>query len=275
MAQKQGGTLTVGLELDIPGFDPLKVGVYDTAGNIAASLIFDTLTSLDDNGKAQPKLAVSWSSSDDYKTWTYKLRPDVKFQDGTPFNAEAVEWNFDRQKDPKNNCRCAFYIAYINSVEAKDELTVVFNLRDPVVNMPVLLVRPDQNSVDAVAVGDPGQGRRLQSQSGRHRSLHHEVVDGGRPHGARAQSRLLEQGPSLSRPRRAAAAARFAVALRQPAVGRDRRGVGRRVRGRQHPAGAEGHGAAGACLCRLGRRGLCVQHQGRRRSTTCACARRW
>ena len=111
MAQKQGGTLTVGLELDILGFDPLKVGVYDTAGNIAASLIFDTLTSLDDNGKAQPKLAVSWSSSEDYKTWTYKLRPDVKFQDGTPFNAEAVVWNFNRQKDPKNNCRCAFYVS--------------------------------------------------------------------------------------------------------------------------------------------------------------------
>ena len=37
MAQKQGGTLTVGLELDIPGFDPLKVGVYDTSANIAAS----------------------------------------------------------------------------------------------------------------------------------------------------------------------------------------------------------------------------------------------
>ena len=37
LAQKQGGTLTVGLEPDIPGFDPLKVGVYDTAANIAAS----------------------------------------------------------------------------------------------------------------------------------------------------------------------------------------------------------------------------------------------
>src|SRR3981081_2606572 len=131
LAQKQGGTLTVGLELDILGFDPLKVGVYDTAGNIAASLIFDTLTSLDDNGNAQPKLAVSWSSSDDHKTWTYKLRPDVKFQDGTPFNAEAVVWNVNRQKDPKNNCRCAFYVSYISSVEAKDDLTVVYNLRDP------------------------------------------------------------------------------------------------------------------------------------------------
>ncbi len=61
MAQKRGGTLTVGLELDIAGFDPLKVGVFDTSANIAASLIFETLVSLDDNGKPRPKLALSWS----------------------------------------------------------------------------------------------------------------------------------------------------------------------------------------------------------------------
>src|SRR5882762_4044247 len=77
MAQKQGGTLTVGLELDIPGFDGLKVGVYDTAANIAASLIFDTLVSLDSDGKPKSKLALSWSSSDDFRVWTFRLRPDV------------------------------------------------------------------------------------------------------------------------------------------------------------------------------------------------------
>jgi 4-phytase/acid phosphatase/peptide/nickel transport system substrate-binding protein len=146
LAQKQGGTLTVGLELDIPGFDPLKVGVYDTAANIAASLMLETLVGLDDNGKPKPKLALSWSASEDYKEWTFKLRPDVKFHDGTPFNAQAVKWNFDRQKDPKNNCRCAFYISNILSVEAKDDLTVVYTLKDPSVNFPVLLTRPDQNS---------------------------------------------------------------------------------------------------------------------------------
>jgi peptide/nickel transport system substrate-binding protein len=146
MAQKQGGTLTVGLELDIPGFDPLKVGVYDTAANIAASLILETLAGPDENGKAKPKLALSWSHSDDYKTWTFKLRPDVKFHDGTPFNAQAVAWNYARQKDPKNNCRCAFYIANILTVEAKDDLTVVFGLKDPAVTFPDQLTRPSQNS---------------------------------------------------------------------------------------------------------------------------------
>ena len=145
LAQKKGGTLTVGVELDIPGFDPLKVGVYDTSANIAASLILETLVGLDDNGKAKPKLALSWSCSDDFKVWTFKLRPDVKFHDGTPFNAAAVKFNIDRQKDPKNNCRCAFYIANILNVEAKDDLTVVYTLKDPAVNFPVLLTRPDQN----------------------------------------------------------------------------------------------------------------------------------
>ena len=146
-AQKQGGSITVGLELDIPGFDPLKVGVFDTSAQIAAAAIFDTLTYLDDNGQPQPKLALSWSHSDDFKTWTYKLRPGVKFHDGTSFNAEAVKANFDRQKDPANKCRCAFYISGIHDVQAPDELTVVYNLSDPAVNLPANQAFPSANGV--------------------------------------------------------------------------------------------------------------------------------
>jgi peptide/nickel transport system substrate-binding protein len=145
-AQKQGGSITVGLELDIPGFDPLKVGVFDTAALTAAAALFDTLTYLDDKGVAQPKLALSWSHSDDYKTWTFKLRPGVKFHDGTPFNAEAVKANFDRQKDPANKCRCAFYIAGTRDVQAPDELTLVYNLNDPSVNYPAILTLPNSNN---------------------------------------------------------------------------------------------------------------------------------
>jgi len=135
--QKPGGSITVGLELDIPGLDPLKVGVYDTAAEMAAALIFDTLTSLDDKGVAVPKLALSWTHSDDFKTWTFKLRSGVKFHDGTPFNAQAVAWNIARQKDPNNHCRCAFYIQNIEKVEAVDDLTVVYHLRDPAAALEV------------------------------------------------------------------------------------------------------------------------------------------
>ena len=145
-AQKTGGSITVGLELDIPGFDPLKVGVYDTAALTASSALFDTLTYLDANGKPQPKLALSWEPSEDFKTWTFKLRPGVKFHDGTPFNAEAFKANFDRQKDPANKCRCAFYISNVKSVEAPDELTLVYNLNDPSVNFPSLVSYASQNN---------------------------------------------------------------------------------------------------------------------------------
>ena len=98
-AQKQGGSITLGVELDIPGFDPLKVNVFDTATQMAAALIFDTLTARDNEGNPVPKLAVSWTNSDDYKSWTFKLRPGVTFHDGTPFNAQAVAWKYDRHKD--------------------------------------------------------------------------------------------------------------------------------------------------------------------------------
>ncbi len=146
-AQKQGGSLTVGLELDIPGFDPLKVGVFDTSAETAAAAIFDTMTTLNDKGEPVPKLALSWTHSDDFKTWTFKLRPGVKFQDGTPFNAQAVKENFDRQKDPANKCRCAFYIAYVHDLEATDDLTVVYHLNDPSVNQPALMSVQSSNNV--------------------------------------------------------------------------------------------------------------------------------
>jgi peptide/nickel transport system substrate-binding protein len=146
IAQKRGGSITVGLELDIPGFDPLKVGVFDTAALTASAALFDTLAYLDDKGVAQPKLALSWTHSDDFKTWTFKLRPGVKFHDGTPFNAEAFKANFDRQKDPANKCRCAFYIAGIRDVQAPDELTLVYNLNDPAVNLPAILTIPSSNN---------------------------------------------------------------------------------------------------------------------------------
>lgn len=50
----------------------------------------------------EPALATKWSASPDGKTWTLTLRSDVKFHDGTPFNAEAVKFNFERWWDPNH-----------------------------------------------------------------------------------------------------------------------------------------------------------------------------
>ncbi len=146
-AQTRGGSATIGVEQDIAGFDPLIVGVYDTGQEAAAVLIFETLTRLDDNGKPAPGLARSWEHSADFKTWTFKLRPDVKFQDGSPFDAEAVAFNYQRQLDPNNHCRCAIYISNIAKVEALDPLTAVFHLKNPSPNFAPILAPATVNNV--------------------------------------------------------------------------------------------------------------------------------
>jgi peptide/nickel transport system substrate-binding protein len=146
-AQTRGGKVTIGVEQDIPGFDPLTVGIYDTGAIATAALLFDTLTRIDDDGKVQGRLALSWTSSANFKTWTFKLRPDVKFQDGSPFNAAAVVFNYDRMMDPNNNCRCAFYLTALSNIEAVDDLTVVYHLRVPQADMPALLSPPTVTNV--------------------------------------------------------------------------------------------------------------------------------
>jgi len=146
-AQVRGGSVTVGVEQDIPGFDPLVIGIYDTGAMAAAAVLFDTLTRLDDDGTVQPRLATSWTHSPDFKTWTFKLREGVKFQDGTPFNAQAVASNYRRMIDPDNHCACAFYLSAIARVEAADDMTVVYHLRNPSVKLPALLSPPTVTNV--------------------------------------------------------------------------------------------------------------------------------
>jgi peptide/nickel transport system substrate-binding protein len=146
-AQSRGGSATLGVEQDIAGFDPLIVGVFDTGQEATAALIFETLTRLGDDGKPVAGLALSWEHSADFKTWTYKLRPGVTFQDGSPFNAQAVAFNYQRMTDPNNHCRCLFYISFIDHVDAADDLTLVFHLKYPQPNLPALQAPATANNV--------------------------------------------------------------------------------------------------------------------------------
>jgi peptide/nickel transport system substrate-binding protein len=84
---------------------------------------FDRLLRVGDDGKYKPGLALSWDTSADGKTITFKLRQGVTFHDGTPFNAQAVKSNFDNLIPPK-----ATILSGITSVEVVDDYTVRFNL---------------------------------------------------------------------------------------------------------------------------------------------------
>jgi peptide/nickel transport system substrate-binding protein len=90
-----GDTLVFGTSADPVSLDPAYVS--DGESLRAARQIYETLVTTEEGGtEIVPLLATSWEPSEDGKTWTFQLRDDVVFHDGTEFNAEAVCFNFDR-----------------------------------------------------------------------------------------------------------------------------------------------------------------------------------
>jgi glutathione transport system substrate-binding protein len=83
--------------------DPHNTG--DTNSNSVQSSMLEGLLGIDPEGKIIPLLAEEYSVSEDALEYTFKLRKEVKFHDGTPFNAEAVKVNFERIMNPDNNLR--------------------------------------------------------------------------------------------------------------------------------------------------------------------------
>lgn len=95
--------------------------------------IYDCLVALDpESQEFVPWLAESWEVSDDGLTYTFHLRDDVTFHDGTPFNAEAAKFNFDRTHDPATNSIASVPRASFGSAEVIDEHTLQINLLEPV-----------------------------------------------------------------------------------------------------------------------------------------------
>ncbi len=113
----------------------------ETESTVIADNIFDGLVQQRAGKIAiDPCLAKSWDISKDGKTYTFHLRSGVKFHDGTPFNAAAVLFSFQRQGDPKHpfhgKADFDFWRSFnmdniIKGIKAADDSTVVFTLTSP------------------------------------------------------------------------------------------------------------------------------------------------
>lgn len=88
-----GGVLTVGIPIEPETLDPGDA-IYVQEQFILMNL-FDSLLSMAPDGSIHPALATEWEANEDYSEFTFKLRGDVTFHDGTPFNADAVKTSFD------------------------------------------------------------------------------------------------------------------------------------------------------------------------------------
>ncbi len=95
---QMGGVLVFARGGDSVGLDPGRE--TDGESFYGSHQIFDTLVEFKPGAtEVQPALAESWDVSSDGLEFTFNLRSGVKFHDGTPFNAEAVEFSFGRQLD--------------------------------------------------------------------------------------------------------------------------------------------------------------------------------
>src|SRR6516165_8768933 len=105
------------------------------------------LSSADKASVLIPGLATEWAvDATDKKKWTFKLRPGVKFHDGSPFNADAVVWNVDKvlkqdavQFDPSQVGVTASRMPTLASARKIDDMTVELTTKEPDSFLPINL----------------------------------------------------------------------------------------------------------------------------------------
>lgn len=124
-----GGRLVYGLTLAPSGIDP-HVDASSELG-IPLTSVYDTLVYQDLDGTFVPGLAERWDVSQDGAIYTFYLRRDVRFHDGTSFDANAVKFNLDRIASPETMSRKAGSMlgTYVRT-EIVDDYTVRIHFQE-------------------------------------------------------------------------------------------------------------------------------------------------
>lgn len=161
-----GGTLIYATDRQPTCLDPHVAG--DMPQVFVGQQYLDSLVSMDDQGQIGPWLATRWEISPDGLTYTFHLRNDVRFTDGTPFNAQAVKANLDHVTNPKTQSSTAGgYLRQYVRTDTPDDYTAVVHLATPYaaflevlaqaflgIESPTALARPrDVNCESPVGTG--------------------------------------------------------------------------------------------------------------------------
>lgn len=93
--------------------------------------MFDTLLGRDAEGNVKPNLATDWSVAEDGLTWRLKLRDDVLFHDGTPFNADSVKFSFDRILNEETGSPRRSVAAHMREINVISEYEVEIVTTEP------------------------------------------------------------------------------------------------------------------------------------------------
>lgn len=122
-------TLIVAQATDPGAFNP----AITTSGNVhpVTDHIFNGLVGLDDSLNPVPELAERWEIADGGRTYTFHLRPDVRWHDGRPFTSADVTFTFERALLEFHSRTRAALRNVLSAIDAPDPLTVVFRFRAP------------------------------------------------------------------------------------------------------------------------------------------------
>ncbi|MDO1582497.1 ABC transporter substrate-binding protein [Rhizobium oryzicola] len=128
----RGGEITIVNGSDIKSWDPaINGGTFPGGPMDMLDAVYGFIVYVDVDGKVQGGMAESLKS-DDAKVWTLKLRPNVKFTDGNPYDAEAVKFNWDRVADPATLSPAQAFVASWNKgIKIIDPLTLEITLPSP------------------------------------------------------------------------------------------------------------------------------------------------
>lgn len=161
--------------LNIPGADPPTLDPHLTSDAFSAEYIveiFSGLVKLDPELKIQPDLAADWEVGEEGRVYTFKLRPDIKFADGTAITADDFKYSFERACDPRTESPVAdTYLgdivgcreklrgeaSEVSGVKALDAQTVEITIDAPKVYFLAKLTYPTAYVVDQQAVEGGGR----------------------------------------------------------------------------------------------------------------------
>ena len=153
-ATSAGATLVVGASFIIRSIDPGRT--VETTSNMINHATYDSLVTFDgeDLKTPKPSLATDWKISEDGKTYTFKIRPNVKFSSGNPLTAADFKWSFERVQNLKSNP--AFYLDPVQEIQTPDTLTLVLKLKSPYPALLPILSSPSLGAIDSKLVSEKG-----------------------------------------------------------------------------------------------------------------------
>src|SRR6516165_893296 len=147
LAQSKKDSVVIGMTLEPPGLDPTTAAAAAIA-EVTLYNVYEPLTKINEDGSVAPLLADSWQASPDLKTYTFKLRKRVKFQNGEPFDSAAVKFSFERNAAANSTNKDKSLFQSFEKVDAPDADTVVVALKYSEPNLPFLVGQASASIVE-------------------------------------------------------------------------------------------------------------------------------